>query len=820
MLGKNPGFAAVAVLTLALGIGANTAIFSLINTVMLRFLPVERPEELVQVRMRTPQGGSNSRTTFTNTLWEQLRDQQEVFSGAFAWSDTKFNLAQGGAVRYAYGIWASGDFFRTLGIRPAVGRLFNAADDQRGCPGVAVVSYGFWQDQFGGAASVVGEKISLDKHTFPIVGVAPPGFYGVNVGEKFDVALPICATALFDAKQERLNERAWWWLNVIGRVKPEISPEQLKARLQVLSPRIFAESVPPNWDSQMQSDFRKWIFVTTPAATGVSYLRERFEEPLYILMGLVGLVLLIACANIASLMLARAITRSREIAVRRALGATRLRLIRQLLTECLLLSAAGALLGLLFAQWGNALLVRYISTAGEKVFLDFSLDVRVLGFTTAITILTSILFGILPAIRSTRVSLASAGKGRQAFEGGPHARLRYGRWIVGSQVALSLVLLVTAGLFLRSFIKLVTLDIGFDRNDVLLVNVDLPGANVPVERRLPTYDEIERRLRALPGVVSVGRSFMTPISGLEWNTFLHADHPIAPTGDASLVFLNSISPGYFETLRTPMLTGRNFESWDATSGARVAIINQTLARKFYGNLDPVGRYFRLDDAPGKIGPPIQIVGVVKDSKYESLREDTYPAGYFPLAQTPGGDGGPGPEGSNFEIRTAMRPLALARSVQEAVAGVNKAIPLEFRTLAEQVNDSLVQERVLALLSGFFGTLALLLAMIGLYGTCSYLVTHRQAEFGIRMALGAQRSSILWLAIRDVIAILVGGLAAGTCISLAATRLLQKLLFGLGARDLVTFAAALAMLSLVALLAGYLPARRATKVDPMVALRYE
>lgn len=815
MLAKNPGFTAVAVLTLALGIGANTAIFSLIDTVMLRFLPVEKPEELVLVRMRTPQEGSSPRTTFTNPLWEQLRDQQDVFSSAFAWSPARFNLAQGGAVRYAYGIWASGDFFRTLGVRPAVGRLFSAADDQRGCPGVAVLSYGFWQDQFGGAVRVVGEKITLDKHTFPVVGVAPPGFYGVNVGEKFDVALPICATALFDAKQERLIERAWWWLNVVGRVKPEISREQMRARLQVLSPRILGESVPENWDPPMQSDFRQWVFVTTPAASGISYLRERFGEPLYILMGLVGLVLLIACANIATLMLARGAARNKELAVRRALGATRLRLIRQLLMECLLLSSAGAVLGLLFAQWGNALLVRYISTTGDKVFLDFSLDARVLGFTAAITILTAMLFGVLPAIRSTRVSLALAMKGSQAAEGERQARFRSGQGIVAGQVALSLVLLVVAGLFLRSFARLVTLDVGFDRSNVLLVNVSLEAPGMAAEQRLATYDEIERCLRALPGVVSAGRSFVTPISGSEWNTFLHADSPTAPAGDASLAYLNAISPGYFETLRTPILAGRNFDSRDARSGFRVAIVNQTLARKFYGDANPLGRYFRLDDAPGKLGPPIQIVGVVKDSKYVSLREETYPTAFLPVNR-----GEHFQEGPNFVVRTTTRPSALARSVLDAVAGVNKTTSLEFRTLAEQVNDSLVQERVLALLSGFFGALALLLAMIGLYGTLSYLVTQRQAEFGIRMALGAQRNSIVWLVIRDVIAILVGGLAAGTCVSLATTRLLQKLLFGLGARDVVTFAAALGMLSLVALLAGYLPARRATKVDPTVALRYE
>ena len=815
ILAKNPGFTAVAVLTLALGIGANAAIFSMLNAVMLRFLPVENPQELVQVRIRTPHSGNDPRTTFTNTLWEQVRDRQDVFSGAFAWGSTRFDLAAGGAVHYADGLWVSGDFFRTLGVRPATGRLFAVADDQRGCPGAAVLSYGFWQEHFAGAKSVVGSTILLNNHSIPIVGVTAPGFYGVEVGGKFDVALPICATALFDEKQERLVERSWWWLNVIGRVKPEFSPEQVKARLQVLSPRILAESVPPAWDPQMQSDFLKWVFVTSPAATGSSYLRSRFEQPLYILMGLVGLVLLIACANIASLMLARAVTRSREIAVRRALGASRMRLIRQLLTECLLLSSAGTLLGILFAQWGIALLVRYISTAENKVFLDFSPDARVLGFTAAMAVLTALLFGLFPAFRATRVSLTAAMKGSQAVEGERRVRFRFGIWIVASQVALSLVLLVAAGLFLRSFVKLLVLDIGFDRNNVLLVDVNLKAPNLTVTHQLATDQEIERRLCALPGVVSCGRSSITPISGNEWNQFLHAESPTAPTGEASLTYFNSISPGYFMTLRTPLLAGRDFNNQDGKGAPRVAIVNQTLARKFYANLDPLGRTFRLDEAPGKTGPPIQIVGVVKDSKYTSLREDTYPTAFLPINQEPGIH-----VGGNFALRTAVRPSALARSVEDAVAGVNKASSVEFHTLAEQVDDSLVQERMLGLLSGFFGALALLLAMIGLYGTFSYLVTQRQAEFGLRMALGAEPRSILWLVMRDVAAILAAGVVVGLSMSLATVRLFQKLLFGLDARDSVTLTLATVVLCVVVILAGYIPARRAMKVDPMVALRYE
>jgi len=814
MLRKNPALTAVAVLTLALGIGANTAIFSLIDTVMLRSLPVQKPEELVQIMRRGPFSPDEGSPVFTNPLWEQVRDRQDVFAGVFSWSGERFNLAQGGEVQNANGIFVSGSYFATLGVRPASGRLLAASDDQRGCPAVAVLSYGFWQDHYGGGASAIGSTLSLSQHPFQIVGVSGPGFYGAEVGQKFDVAIPVCTAAIFDGKEQRLNHRSWWWLSVIGRVKPGISRDQLKARLAVLSPQIATAALPTNWDPKGQQNFLKQTLVTVPASTGTSGLRRQFREPLNILMVVVGLVLLIACANVASLMLARAAARNKEIAVRQALGASRARLIRQLLTECVLLSFAGALLGILFARWGSALLVRYISTAHEHVFLDLSVDIRVLGFTAAIAVLTGILFGVLPAFRSTRVSLSGAMKGRGDNEG--HIRFRADKWIVASQVTLSLVLLVAAGLFLRSFAKLVTLDIGFDRANVLLVNVNLEAAKVPPEQRPAIYDQIATRLGALPGVVSAGRSWNTPVSGYEWNQFIHADSPNPPTGEASLTYFNSISPHYFETLRMPMLAGRAFNNHDTKTAPRVAIVNQTLARTFYPGLNPIGRYFQTESVSGKPQSPIQIVGVVRDSKYESLREETYATAFFPIAQiTPGND-----DWENFELRTGVRPSALASAVQGAIAGVNKEISLDFHTLAEQVNDSLVQERLLAVLSAFFGGLALLLAMIGLYGTLSYLVNRRHTEFGVRLALGAQPGSIVRLVMQDVVAVVVGGLTAGACISLAVVGVLQKMLFGLGARDTVTMMAATGVLAAVAIIAAYFPARRASRVDPMVALRYE
>lgn len=816
ILGRTPVISGVAVLSLALGIGANTAIFSLIDTVMLRMLPVQKPEELTQVRMRDPRSpNGQSEATFTNPLWEALRDRQDFYSGIFAWSSGQFDLAQGGAVHDASGMYTSGDYFSTLGIRPAAGRLIKADDDKRGCPGVAVLSYGFWQEHFGGAPSAVGSTLSLDNHTFDVIGVSAPGFFGLEVGNKFDVAIPVCAAQIFDGPKTRLEGRSWWWLNVAGRAKPGVGADELKARLGVVSPQVFAAALPTDWEAKYQQDFLKRTFVPAPAATGTSYLRQQFTQPLHILMGVVGLVLLIACANIASLMLARASARHREIAVRKALGASRARLIRQLLTECVLLSTAGAILGILFARWGSALLVRYISTGDNKVFLDLSFDWRTLSFTAGVAVFTGILFGVLPAFRSTRVSLTSAMKGSQAVDAESRAKFRPGRWIVASQVALSLVLLVASGLFLRSLVKLVTLDAGFDRNNVLIVRANLHNTKVAPEQQPAMFDEIESRLRTLPGVVSASRSVMTPVSNYVWNSDLEVDTSNAPTGDAALAFFNFVSPGYFGTVRTPLLAGRNFNEGDTKTAPRIAIVNETLARKFFPNGDALGKYFRVHADPGKPEPPIQIIGLAKDAKYESLREEAHATAYFPIAQVTE----PVDE-QVFELRTAMRPSALVPSVQEAVAGVSKAIPLEFHTLAEQVDDSLVQERLLATLSTFFGALALLLAMIGLYGALSYLVAQRQREFGIRMALGAPRDSILRLVLRDVVIVLAGGLTAGACLALAIVGVLQKMLFGLAPRDALTFLAAIGVLSAVTVVAGYMPARRATRVDPMVALRYE
>ena len=809
---KSPGFTVVAILTLALGIGANTAIFTLIDALMLRMVPVERPEELYQVQWLRPQGGQPG-TSLSNALWENLRSRQDVFSSVASWGEQEFNLAPGGAIQRANGMWVSGEFFSMLGVVPVSGRLISTADDQPGCASVAVVSHDFWQRHFGGAASAVGSTIALNGHPFTVIGVTAPGFYGLNVGSRFDIAAPNCSTRQLDGDRPRLVERSYWWLRVVGRIKPGLTPQQLSARLGTLSPQVWEASLPQDWDKDGQNNFRHRTFFSVPAGTGLSDLREDFNRPLAVMMAVVALVLLIACANVAALMLARAAAQQREIAVRMALGASRVRLIRYLLTHAVLLSAAGALAGLLIARWGTSVLVAQLTTRGKAVFLNLALDWRVLAFTSSVALVTAILFGILPALRSTNVPLTAAMHGANSGQSERSSPLR--RWIAAAQIALSLVLLVTAGLLLRSFTKLVKLDPGFDRQNVLLVRAGLRSTNLKSAQYIATFDAIQEKLRALPGVTSLARSRMTPLQGGQWKTLVFVDNGsgVKPHDDT---FMNGVTPGYFATMRTPLLAGREFTAEDRAGAQQVAIVNQTFARQTLGAQDPVGHVLRIATSDGSQGPSIVIVGVVADAKYNDLREPMPPTAYFPVPQLTAQQS----TNNTFEIRTALPLAAMRGAIEAAVAGVSREVPLDFYTLAEQVDDTLVQERLLAMLSGFFGAIALLLAMIGLYGTVSYRVAMRRAEFGIRMALGAQVGAILRLVLREVALVVIAGVAVGALLSFFTTTALQKLLYGLGAHDAVTLTGAAALLAGVALLAAFAPARRAARTDPMVALRYE
>jgi predicted permease len=809
---RTPGFTAAAVATLALGIGANTAIFSVIDSVMLRLLAVEHPEQLSVVLMQ--QAGRAPKDGFTNALWEAIRDQQDVFSGVFAWSTPKpFAFAMGGATGEVRALMVSGSYFTTLGVTPHVGRLIADPDDRRGCAPVVVLSYGFWQTRFAGSGAAVGSTIALARQPFDVIGVSPARFHGMDVGSDFDVALPLCASALFDKRN--LDSRSRWWLSVAGSARPGMTADRINARLAVLSPGIMRAAAPGE-DPADQQAFLAHTLTSAPAATGASELRAVFRQPLNLLMAIVALVLLIACANIAGLLLARAATRGKEIAIRKAIGASRGRLIRQFLTESLVLSSAGALVGVLIGKWGSAALARGLSTGRNPIFLDLSLDGRVLGFTILITVLTTVLIGLLPAVRSTRIASMEAMKARSAAGGGQRSRFRAGKWIVAGQLALSLVLLIASGLLLRSFGKLLTLDLGFDRNNVLVVSAKPPWfaadtAKLPPEQRQAAYDEIAQRLRAIPGVTAVARSFTTPIGDDNWMTTVHTSAAGAPGDREGTAYFNFVTPGYFATMRSPLSAGRDFDVHDTATSARVAVVNETMARRFFPGMAVVGSTFRRWNEPDQI----EIVGIVKDTKYEAVRQATPPTVFLPATQAP-----PSGHAEEFSVRTDVPPERLVPAVQRAVTEVTRDIPLRIDTLAEQVDDNLVQDRVIATLSGFFGSLALLLAMVGLYGVLSYVVTERQVEFGIRMALGARPASVLRLVMRDVTLIVIAGVAGGLTTAFVGVTLLERMLFGLAPRDPVTMVSAVGVLAAMALVAAYLPARRAIRMDPMAALRAE
>jgi len=805
-LRSSPAFASVAILSLALGIGANTAIFSLINSVILKTLPVSHPEQLVRLNL-------SDSTNFTNPLWEQIRDRQDVFSGVFAVGSGRFNLAAGGEARFADSNFVSGQFFDTLGLPPVVGRTFTAADDRRECPGTAVLGNGFWLKEYGGRADVVGKFISLDNHPFEILGVVGPGFTGVDVGSATDVYVPVCAEKIIRGEYSSLDRRSNWWLAIIGRPKPGVPLSQVKARLATLAPDVMKMTLPPNWKAEQQQGYLKNMLDARPVAEVVSFLRKQYQLALTILMVITGLVLLIACANVANLLLARSAGRQREIAIRMALGLSRGRLMRQLLTESLLLSLTGAALGIVFANWGARLLVRFLSSYGNQVYLDLNVDLRVLAFTAGIAILTGLLFGLAPAWRGTRVDPQSAMKAnaRGVIEG---SRFGLGKTLVMVQVALSLLLVVGAGLMLSTFFRLASLDPGFEREHILLTQVDLRGGHYQPEQREAAFQEILSRLRALPGVRSASASEMTPVSGSFWTEDLLIDGYASKGPQDTLVYFNRVSDGYFDTLGTALIAGRDFNQHDTLQSPKVAIVNQTVAKKFFTGQNPIGKRYRMD--VGKTpGPEVEIIGVVKDAKYGSLREESLPTGYVPVSQEKTFTS------RTFEVRVAGgAPSAMIPAVKFAMAAVNRDLSLEFTTLAGQIDESLNRERLLATLSGFFGALALLLAMIGLYGVMSYNVARRRNEIGIRMALGAEQSRVLQMVLREVATLVFIGVAIGLVATLATTRFVATFLYGLKPNDPTTLVSAVLALALVAIFAGYLPARRASRLDPMTALREE
>jgi putative ABC transport system permease protein len=802
-LRNDPGFAAVTALSLALGIGANTAIFSLIDAVMLKTLPVSHPEELLQVT-----GGGGGGGYFSNPVWEQIRDRQDAFFRISAYCRWAFDLASGGEARHVDGAYVSGHFFDTLGVPAVLGRTFTPEDDRRGCAGNAVLTHGFWQREYGGRTDILGRSISIDRHPFEIVGVTAQGFTGTEVGASLDLMVPLCTEKILHGDTTLLDaDPSGRWLRILGRPRPGTSASQASARLRALAPEVFRATVRSKWSAQDREKWLRLSLTAQSAATGLSYLRENYRQALFILMAIAGMVLLIGCANMSHLLLARGAARHREIAIRVALGSGRGRLIRQMLTESLLLSFLGTGLGVLLAVWGTGLLVKFLD-----VSLDLTPDPRVLGFTAGIALLTGLLFGLAPAWRGARADPMAAMKaGSRGLVPGSGAGS--GKLLVVGQVALSMVLVAGAGLLLSTFWRLAWLDPGFDAGRVLIVALDLRGSGHTPQRRDAVFRQILESTRATPGVQSASLSDLTPMLPGRRIHDLAIEGGAGPSHDASQVFFNAVSDGYFATMGTALVAGRDFNGHDTPASPPVAIVNQTMAQQFFRGTSPMGRRFRIRTGD-TLGDPVEIVGVVKDAKYSDLRQEIPPTVYTVWSQ----NHFPFP---NIEIRpVAGAPSALITGVKSGIASVDSGTSIKFTTLADEMARTLQRERLLATLAGFFGGLALLLAFIGLYGVMSYNVTRRRSEIGIRMALGAEKYQVLRMVMGEVAVLIGSGIAVGLGVTLAATRLVASFLYGVRRTDPLTLFLAAGMLAAVVGAAGYLPARRVSRLDPMTSLREE
>jgi predicted permease len=807
MLLKHKIFTAVAVLSLALGIGANTAIFSLVDAALLRSLPVRDPEQLHLI----VHAGERGVTEVNNfPFFEHLRNHSQSFAGLLAFNPNQWKVTTGDETEIVAGQVVTGNYFSVLGVNALLGRTLTVEDDKvpKGHP-VAVISYGYWQRRFGKDPAVLGKTITINLTPFTIIGVTPAEFFGLQVGRSAEISVPMAMHSLVGSGANLGERRFWWNLPILGRLKPGVKLEQARAELDLLQQQFLTES-------GMRPERRKDFFVRgelVPAHNGLAELRKQFSSPLKVLMGIVGIVLLIACANVANLLLARATVRQKELSIRLALGASRLRLIRQLLTESVLLALLGGGLGLFFAYWGAQFLLSFIPPKGAPLTLQLNPDARILGFTVTVSLLTGILFGLAPAWRATRGQLNSTLKDKTHKLSAGRARLGFGKMLIVSQLALSLLLLVGAGLFIRSLQKLRQVETGFNHwEHTLLFSIDCYGTAYKGPKLVALQQELLEKMNVLPGVRRASLSTATPLGGGVDATRLFVVGAV-PRSDNEDINVSVVAPKYFETMGVPLVAGRDFGPQDGAQAPKVAVVSESMARHYFPNENPLGRRFSLTKQ--EAGEEREIIGVVKDAKFDSLRKENTRIVYLAHQQDwtrPS---------INFALRTTGDPAALLATVRHAIQSVGKDIPVtRVRTLAAQLDEVLAQERLVATLSGFFGVLALLLACIGLYGLLTYAVSRRTHEIGIRLALGAQARDVLRLVLGETLRLVLLGVALGLGVAVAATRLISSLLFGLSATDPATLALAALLLIAVAALAGYLPARKASKVDPMVALRYE
>jgi putative ABC transport system permease protein len=818
-LARSPVFTLVAIVSLTLGIGANTAMFQLLNALVLRPLPVTNPQELVEINLPErdldlARGNFPRTPAITWPLLERVRERQQAFSSVFAWADERFNLAPAGEVRSAPGVWVSGNYFPVLGLSPALGRLFTDADDRPGCglPG-AVVSYDFWQRELRGDPGALGQTLTVNAVQVEVIGVAPAGFNGLQVGQRFDVALLICSLPAMRPGANTLTSGTTWWVTAMGRLKPGWTIERADAHLRAIAPGIFTDSLPAEYPQPSVKAYLASTFTATPAVAGRSYLREEYSTPLTLLLAMTGFVLLIACANLTNLMLARGAVRQRELSLRLALGASRSRLVSQLLCESVVIAGLSAIAGGLVAHVLSQVLVSLIGTTRDPIVLTLTPDWRVMTFMAGTALTACLLLGLTPALRASRGSPGDVLKAGARSVAGDHESLTLRRVLVVAQVAVSLVLVVGALLFARSFTNLLAEPLGFEPRGVLIVDVNLPGPPASRDAALAFKREVVDALRAMPGVGAAAETGFFPMSGSNSSNAVWLDG--ANRGEARNAFFNRVSRGYLDTLGMRLLAGRDIRDTDTSTSPLVAVVNERFAREIAPGGSPVGRRFWIEATPSAPEQLVEIVGLVADAKYRRLREEPRPVAFTASAQRP-----QHAAAGQFLVRTATGAQSFTSTLREALARVRPEIRFVVRTLETEISDSVLRDRVMAMLSSLFGLLAVLLAAVGLHGVVSYAVERRRREIGIRLALGASRHAIVRSVLRES-GLLVGtGLALGIGLSLVLTGAARTLLFGLAPRDVGTIAVAVTTLTIVALTASLLPAQRAARVDPMSTLKDE
>ncbi len=830
-LRRAPLFTAVAVFSLAFGIGANTAVFSLLDQVLLRLLPVKHPEQLVLLTMHGPHYGSNwGGNAISYPMYQDFRDNNRVFSGMFCRFPIEVSLGYGNKTERVSGELVSGTYFPVLGVEAALGRTIGPSDNR--VPGghpIVVLSHSFWQTRFAADPSIVGKTIVINGRNMTVIGVAQRNFDGLDVGSATKIFVPIMMKAQITPFWDGLKERRWRWVNAFGRLKPGVSRAQAKAALQPFMHSMLEEEV-KQAAFRNASDYTRKQFLTCwidvlPGSQGRSYLREHLSTPLWLLLGITGAVLLLACANIANLLLARATAREREIAIRLAIGAGRLRVIRQLLIESVLLSALGACFGVALAFWADHLLLAAYLPAEASGNLTISSvpDFRVLGFTFAVMLVTAILFGLVPALESSRLEISGTLKDQAtSVLGGRSVLLR--KVLVTAQVTVSLLLLIGAGLFLRTLANLRGLGPGFTVDRLVGFNLD-PSQNGYSDERIKLfYQRLADEISSIPGVRSVGLASMRILEDNEWDSTMTVEGYTAKPGQSPEPFMNSISPNYFATLGVPILQGRDFtikdvdrvkhgpdpDNWVATT----AMINESFAKKYFAGRNPIGLHIGFGGDPGT-KTDMQVIGVVKDIKYTNLRDEIPVQAYVPyLAERHTGS-------MTVYARTTIDPKQLMALIRRKVQLLDPNIPIyELRTTQEQIDLSLRNERLVASLSSVFGLLATLLAVIGLYGVMAYTVARRTREIGIRMALGAVQANVIWMVMKDVLFLVGVGVVVAVPSAIGLSRLVRSQLYGLAPHDPPTLLLTTLLLICVASLAGFVPALRASRVDPTRALRYE